>query len=68
MGKKPGRRVDDLKLKKQKKIQASEMIGNLPEGRLTTALTRGASLAYEDDRDLLDFLARDTVELRDRDL
>lgn len=44
------------------------MTGNLPEGCLTTALTRGASLAYEDDRDLLDFLARDTVELRDRDL
>lgn len=39
------------------------------DGGLTTALTRGPSLAYEDDRDLLlDFLGNDTVELKDRDL
>lgn len=44
------------------------MGGALPGGCLTTALTRGASLAYEDDRETLDFLGREDVELRDRDL
>lgn len=58
--------ADDLKINcTQIPLQNKD---NLPCYGLTTALTIGPSLAYDDDRDLLlDFLGYDMEELIDRD-